>query len=150
MAQTDYYDAPHAFTSIPIIDLSLASSPTTRHDLLTQLRHALTSVGFLYVRNHGVPEKVIFDLVDALPRLFAMPAEAKEEIALANSPHFLGYSSVGAEMTAGRTDRREQVEFATELEEKWAPGCGMPVYERLKGPNQVAFIRSTYLFRCAG
>ncbi|KAL1983465.1 hypothetical protein VTN96DRAFT_10286 [Rasamsonia emersonii] len=126
----------HAFTSIPIIDLSLASSPSTRSELLHQLRHALTSVGFLYVANHGVPEKVISDLVEALPKLFALPAQAKDEIALRNSPHFLGYSSVGAEMTAGRTDRREQVEFATELEERWAPGCGIPLYERLKGPNQ--------------
>ncbi|KAL1961898.1 hypothetical protein VTN77DRAFT_931 [Rasamsonia byssochlamydoides] len=126
----------HAFTSIPIIDLSLASSPTTRDQLLRQLHHALTSVGFLYVSNHGVPDKVITDLVHSLPRLFALPPDAKEEIALCNSPHFLGYSSVGAEMTAGKTDRREQVEFATELEERWKPGSGIPLYERLKGPNQ--------------
>lgn len=130
----------HDFTSIPIIDLSLASSPetTTRDHLLRQLHHALTSVGFLYVSNHGVPDGVIADLVDALPKLFALPSDAKEQIALHNSPHFLGYSSVGAEMTAGKTDRREQVEFATELEERWMPGRGIPLYERLKGPNQVS------------
>jgi isopenicillin N synthase-like dioxygenase len=132
----------HIFTSIPILDLSLASSPdpTERANLLHQLHHALISIGFLYVSNHGVPEKVIADLVDALPTLFSLPSKAKEEIALSNSPHFLGYSSVGAEVTGGKTDCREQVEFATELEERCVSGGdgGLPVYERLKGPNQVS------------
>jgi isopenicillin N synthase-like dioxygenase len=53
------------------------------------------------------------------------------------SPHFLGYSSVGSEMTAGRTDAREQFEFATELAPIWHPG--LPLYEHLVGPNQVRF-----------
>ncbi|KAL2010665.1 hypothetical protein VTN00DRAFT_6472 [Thermoascus crustaceus] len=129
-----------SFTSIPIIDLSLASSPQTRPHLLRKLHHALTSVGFLYVSNHGVPSTVISDLVQALPILFALPPEAKEEIALHNSPHFLGYSAVGAETTAGKEDRREQVEFATELEDRWSEGKERGeerlLYERLKGPNQ--------------
>jgi isopenicillin N synthase-like dioxygenase len=128
----------HAFTSIPVIDLSLASSsPASKHELLSQLRHAVERVGFLYVSNHGVPVNVISDLVDALPRLFSLPGDAKEEMALHDSPHFLGYSSVGAETTAGKTDRREQVEYATELPEQWSPGNGLPLFERLKGPNQV-------------
>jgi isopenicillin N synthase-like dioxygenase len=126
---------PHTFTSIPILDLSLASSPTTHYELLRQLRYALTSVGFLYVVNHGVPQEVVSDLITALPTLFALPHDVKEEIALQNSPHFLGYSSVGAEMTAGKMDRREQVELATELPALWREG--LPLYERLKGPNQV-------------
>lgn len=138
-----------SFTSIPLIDLSLASSPETRPSLLRQLHHALTAVGFLYVSNHGVPESVISDLVSALPVFFSLPQEAKEEIALCNSPWFLGYSAVGAETTAGRQDRREQVEFATEVEgqeeereRRWVEGKGegeeRPVYERLfGGRNQV-------------
>lgn len=133
----------HSFTSIPVIDLALAPSSTSnRQELLSQLRHALERVGFLYVSNHGVPVNVISDLVDALPRLFSLPDGAKEEMALHDSPHFLGYSSVGAEMTAGKTDRREQVEYATELPEKWSPENGLPLYERLKGPNQVRDIRA--------
>ncbi|OLN83724.1 putative 2-oxoglutarate-dependent dioxygenase DIN11-like protein 2 [Colletotrichum chlorophyti] len=126
--------SPVSFTEIPTIDLSLASSPATEPVLLSRLRHALVNVGFLYVVNHGVPEKTVSDVVDALPRLFALPAEAKNEIALSNSPHFLGYSGDGSEMTAGKYDRREQVEFATELEDGWREG--LPLRERLRGPNQ--------------
>ncbi|KAJ5016481.1 hypothetical protein K4K57_011416 [Colletotrichum sp. SAR 10_99] len=124
----------HTFTEIPRIDLSLASDPATEPVLLDQLRDALINVGFLYVINHGVPQTTISNVVEALPTLFALPVKAKDEIALRNSPHFLGYSGDGSETTAGKSDRREQVEFATELENVWREG--VPLRERLRGPNQ--------------
>ncbi|KXH48008.1 2OG-Fe(II)oxygenase [Colletotrichum salicis] len=123
-----------SFSEIPTIDLSLAQDPATEADLLNDLRHALTRVGLLYIINHGVPEHTISDVVDALPKLFALPPEAKAEIALSNSPHFLGYSGDGTETTGGKSDRRERVEFATELPSGLEQGS--PLRERLKGPNQ--------------
>ncbi|EEQ86172.2 oxidoreductase [Blastomyces dermatitidis ER-3] len=126
--------APLPFSSIPTIDLSLADSPATKPALLQKLHYALVSVGFLYVSNHGVPENVIADLANVLPQLFSLPEAAKDEIALRNSPHFLGYSRVGTETTGGKADRREQVEFATELDVTYGPG--KPLYERLRGLNQ--------------
>ncbi|EDN08318.1 predicted protein [Histoplasma mississippiense (nom. inval.)] len=125
---------PFTFSSIPTIDLSLANSPTTKPALLRKLHYTLISVGFLYVSNHGVPENVIADLVNVVPQLFSLPEAAKDEIALRNSAHFLGYSGVGTETTRGIADRREQVEFATELDVTYQPG--KPLYERLRGPNQ--------------
>ncbi|KAI2733740.1 hypothetical protein CBS147332_755 [Penicillium roqueforti] len=122
------------FKSIPVIDLSLANSPLARPKLLQELHHALTCIGFLYITNHDVPQDVISDLKDALPKLFALDPAVKEEVALHNSPHFLGYSQVGSETTAGVADKREQFEFATELPDLWR--AGLPLYERLKGPNQ--------------
>ncbi len=126
-------------TEIPTIDLSLAGDPATRPAVLELLRHALTDVGFLYLSNHHVPATVINAVIDSLPTLFGLSSEAKDEVALENSPHFLGYSAVGSEMTAGHADAREQFEFATELAPIWLPG--LPLYERLAGPNQV---RSPY------
>jgi isopenicillin N synthase-like dioxygenase len=123
------------YSSIPVIDLSKASSPATKPEFLDDLRHALTSVGFLYILNHGIPQPVVQNLVEALPRLFSLPAEYKEAVALRNSPHFLGYSGTGAEMTAGKVDKREQFEFATELIDDWTEV--KPLAERLRGPNQV-------------
>ncbi|KAK4216886.1 hypothetical protein QBC37DRAFT_415971 [Rhypophila decipiens] len=141
------------FTSIPILDLSLASpsgSPESRTQFRSQLRHALTDVGFLYITNHGVASTVISDLVGILPELFALPSETKSsDLALVNTPHFLGYSALGAETTAGNRDSREQFEFATELPANPSFTCAsaadneeasqefqVPLYERLKGPNQ--------------
>lgn len=123
------------FAEIPLLDLSLGDDDSTRQGLLNNLRTALTDVGFLYVSNHGVPQSTVAGLVEILPRLFELPHAAKEEIALENSPHFLGYSKPGSETTAGSADQREQVEFATELAETWT--AGSPLYERLRGPNQV-------------
>ena len=103
------------FTEIPRLDLSLANDPSTEPQLLKQLRHALINVGFMYVENHSVSSAVTSDLQNALPKLFALPPEAKEEVALSKSPHFLGYSAEGSETTAGKADRSEQFEFASEL-----------------------------------
>ncbi|KAI2621207.1 Clavaminate synthase-like protein [Hypoxylon sp. NC1633] len=123
-----------SFSKIPIIDLSQADDESTKHELLKTLRDALTNVGFLYVSNHGVPATTVDGLVDALPTLFELNDQVKESVALENSPHFLGYSGVGSENTGGQADRREQFEFATELTPTWRPG--LPLYERLRGPNQ--------------
>ncbi|KAK2938476.1 Epoxide hydrolase-like [Fusarium oxysporum f. sp. vasinfectum] len=116
------------FTQIPVIDIS---SPTPQ--TLSNLRTALTEIGFLYISNHSVPTSTITSLINILPELFSLPPEAKQEIALENSPHFLGYSAAGTETTAGKADLREQVELATELER--APD-GAPLYDGLRGPNQ--------------
>lgn len=126
------------FSEIPILDLSLASNQPAREELLRNLRTALTDVGFLYVTNHGISESVTTSLVNILPQLFSLPRAAKLQIALENSPHFLGYSDAGSETTAGVADQREQVEFATELSEVWEPG--LPKYELLRGPNQVRWL----------
>lgn len=133
----------HDFTEIPIIDLSLASCSDTRPILLKRLHHALVSTGFLYVSNHGVPPKVIRDLVEILPRFFSLTDSAKEQIALSSSPHFLGFSNVGSETTGGKADKREQVEFATELTA--SNDTDAPLYEKLRGPNQV---RADSIFPC--
>ncbi|KAM0269416.1 hypothetical protein ACHAQH_009764 [Verticillium albo-atrum] len=122
-----------SFTSIPLLDLAFANSPTTKPTLLRQLKHALLDVGFLYITNHGIPETVTSNLTKALPALFALTPTQKAEAALANSPHFLGYSAAGTETTAGAADHREQFEFATELTATWTPG--LPLAERLRGPN---------------
>lgn len=125
------------FTSIPIIDLAKADISDARIKLLTDLKHAVTNVGFLYVTNHGVSNIVVESLVNALPLLFSLSEQEKEHVALKKSPHFLGYSGTGSETTAGKIDQREQFEFATELVDDW--GQGQPLAERLKGPNQVLF-----------
>lgn len=125
-----------SFTSIPILDLSLADSPITRPELLSQLHYILTNIGFLYIKNHNVPQTTITNLITSLPPLFNLPSSSKDEVALENSPHFLGYSKLGAETTAQRQDLREQFEFATELPDRFNPERGDPWFTRLQGPNQ--------------
>jgi len=86
------------------------------------------------LKNHTVPQQVIDELIVYIPRLFDLPQEAKDKIFMANSPHFLGYSKLGAEFTKGRVDYREQFDFGTRHETQWKPGA--PEYLRLWGPCQ--------------
>lgn len=54
-------------------------------------------------------------------------------IAKVNSPYFRGYEGLGAEVTNGKVDYREQVDTWADM----APSeKRTPMYERLKGPSQ--------------
>lgn len=125
------------FSSVPIIDYSLLGSESTRPKFISQLRHALINVGFLYLSNPPVAASDISDLLSYIPKLFALPQEEKDKIRMVHSPHFLGYSRLGAELTKGRVDRREQFDIATPHETRWRPGSDLPEYLRLWGPSQV-------------
>ncbi|KAF6760261.1 iron/ascorbate oxidoreductase [Ephemerocybe angulata] len=122
------------FSSIPLLDYSLLASPDTRQQFIDQLRHALINVGFLYLSNHTVSNDIVSSVIDYIPQLFSLPQEAKEKIRMANSEHFLGYSKLGAELTKGAVDYREQFDFATRHTSRWKEGD--PDYYRLWGQPQ--------------
>jgi isopenicillin N synthase-like dioxygenase len=108
------------FTSIPIIDFSLAK--TNKPLFLSQLRHALINVGFLYLSNSSVDPSLVKNLKAYLDPLFALPQDVKDGIKMSNSQHFLGYTKLGAEFTKGSLDQREQFDFATQHQCRWTEG----------------------------
>lgn len=95
------------FTSIPVLDLSLVESPATKPLFLSELRRALVIVGFFYLKNTLVSADVQKEFVQKSKDLFNLPLEKKLEIDMVNSKHFLGYSRLGCERTARKTDHRE-------------------------------------------
>ncbi|KAJ8488610.1 hypothetical protein ONZ51_g3448 [Trametes cubensis] len=131
-------EKPGDFSSIPILDWSLLSTPEGKSKFIGELQHALVNVGFLYLSNPPVAREVMDKLIEYTPRLFDLPQEEKESIRMTNSPHFFGYTGVGAEITKGKTDQREQFDFGTPYECKWKPGD--PDYIKLWGPSQVCLI----------
>ncbi|KAF8916668.1 hypothetical protein CPB85DRAFT_1374548 [Mucidula mucida] len=130
------------FTAVPILDYSLALSPSTKPLFIEQLRNAAINVGFLYLSNTPVDGNLTEELINFIPKTFGLPQEEKEKIRMRNSPHFLGYSKFGAELTKGKVDMREQFDIATKHECRWKEGD--PDYKRLWGPSQVY----TYLECC--
>ncbi|KAH9031122.1 Clavaminate synthase-like protein [Lactarius pseudohatsudake] len=125
------------FTSIPTLNYDLLASPDTRPAFIQQLRRALINVGFLYLEHPPIPTALFDEVVAYLPRFFGLPQGRKEALRMANSPHFLGYSRPGVELTGGAADQREQFDIATPLENEdsgWTPGG--PEYLRLWGPSQ--------------
>lgn len=79
-----------SFDSIPILDLSASRSPETKPDFLLALRHALLEVGFLYIKNTGVSDDLIHDVITEGKKFFDLPTEKKLEIEMKNAPSFLG------------------------------------------------------------
>ncbi|KAI0769409.1 Clavaminate synthase-like protein [Trametes elegans] len=122
------------FSSVPVLDWSLTSTPEGREDFKRQLRHAVVNVGFLYLANPSVARADLDALVAYAPALFDLPEDEKERIQMVHSPHFFGYSRLGAELTKGKTDQREQFDFGTPYESHWTPG--QPEWLRLWGPSQ--------------
>lgn len=66
-----------SFTSIPILDLSLARNPETKPDFLKELRHALMEVGFLYLKNVGISDELFQRVVRLGKAFFDIPEEEK-------------------------------------------------------------------------
>lgn len=124
-----------SFNSIPIIDLEQAFKEETRQKFLGELCDGLISVGFLLLTNferYGPTTKDFEDITRQAVDFFALPQKVKDEVDMINSPHFLGYTKMGNEITSGRIDWREQIDLATELS---APLESEPLYRQLEGPN---------------
>lgn len=66
-----------SFKSIPILDLSKASDPATKPEFLSQLRHALLEVGFLYLKNFGDAEELVPQVIEKGIAFFDIPTEEK-------------------------------------------------------------------------
>ncbi|KAK1731771.1 hypothetical protein CaCOL14_008964 [Colletotrichum acutatum] len=122
-----------SFTSIPILDLALAQDPETKPQFLIDLRHALMEVGFLYLKNVGIPDELFKRVIKEGKSFFDIPNEEKLKIEMKNARSFLGYSQLSAEITAGKIDHREQIDLSTDHP---LPGPNDPLYYNLLAPNQ--------------
>ncbi|KAI4171366.1 MAG: hypothetical protein LQ343_004322 [Gyalolechia ehrenbergii] len=95
-----------SFSSIPVLDISLAQSPDTKSSFLESLRHALLQVGFLYIKNIGISDALMEDVIVQGKAFFDLPEEKKMEVQMKNAQSFLGYNKLGNEITAFNTDWR--------------------------------------------
>ncbi|WP_165943214.1 isopenicillin N synthase family dioxygenase [Roseicella aquatilis] len=71
-------------TVIPVLDLGpvFAGEPGALEATAAELRRVCETVGFLYIRNHGVPQALIDATFDAAARFHAQPLEAKMALKL--------------------------------------------------------------------
>lgn len=83
-----------SFTTIPILDLSLARSEDTKAQFLEQLRDALLNVGFLYIENTGIEQSVFDRVCEEGIKFFGLDEDDKLGIEMKNQKSFLGYSRV--------------------------------------------------------
>ncbi|KAL3425093.1 isopenicillin n [Phlyctema vagabunda] len=122
-----------SFDSIPILDLSRAKDPASKPEFLSQLRHALLEVGFLYLKNVGIPDSLTAQVKKEGVSFFTLPEAEKLAIEMKNAASFLGYSRLDAEITAHTIDHREQIDLSTYHP---VPTAEQPVHHNLLAPNQ--------------
>ena len=124
-----------AVTAIPVIDMAplhegrLESARRVAGELLA----AAQTVGFFYVRNHGVPQDVLARADAVARRFFALPLEEKQKVRVA--PWHRGYIKVGeAKMyDTARIDLKESFVWGGEVGPQDAAGGAE---QKMRGPNQ--------------
>lgn len=79
-----------SFSAIPVLDLSLVRNQDTKPAFLESLRNALLDVGFLYIKNTGIDDSLIQDVIEQGKAFFNLPDEKKLEIQMKKKPSFLG------------------------------------------------------------
>ena len=92
-------DYPDSDEEIPTLDISpyLGGASGGRERVAAELRHISTTVGFFYLKGHGIPDEVFAGIFAQARRLHGLPPEAKAKLPYVDHGTFKsGYQS-GAE-----------------------------------------------------
>jgi isopenicillin N synthase-like dioxygenase len=98
--------------AIPSVDLAefLCGDPVRKAAFVQQLGNAYEEVGFVAVKNHGVPDELISDLYKYVQEFFSLPSEQKKRYEIAGLAGQRGYTSFGKEHAKG-SDAPDLKEF---------------------------------------
>ena len=98
--------------SIPSVDLAdfLSGDPVRKNDFVQKLGKAYEEVGFVAVKNHGVPDELIADLYRYVQEFFSLPLEHKRTFEIPELAGQRGYTSFGKEHAKG-SDAPDLKEF---------------------------------------
>jgi isopenicillin N synthase-like dioxygenase len=83
VSYTRYQDIPETkadldWAELITIDLSIFDTPGGKEKLAKQLKHAISTVGFFYVVNFGIPESDVDEQFAIAQQLFSLPNEEKQ------------------------------------------------------------------------
>lgn len=92
--------------NIPLVDLSafVAGDAGSRQQFITDLGNAFETVGFIAVKNHGIPDQLIADLYQYVQAFFALSPEQKRQYEIAGLAGQRGFTSFGKEHAKGYED----------------------------------------------
>lgn len=103
--------------SLPMVDISrFHGDAAERETFILSLREILHDYGFFYLVGHGVSQETTQRILEVSKTFFALPEKDKLAIEMVKTPRFRGYNRAGFELTGGKRDWREQVDFDTEGE----------------------------------
>jgi isopenicillin N synthase-like dioxygenase len=98
--------------SIPVVNLAdfLSGDPQLKQAFVNQLGKAYEEVGFVAVKNHGIPDDLIADLYKHVQQFFALPLTTKKQYEVPGLAGQRGYTSFGKEHAKG-SDAPDLKEF---------------------------------------
>ena len=98
--------------TIPVVDLSdfTGGDPTLKESFVQKLGKAYEEVGFVAVKNHGIPDGLIADLYQYVQEFFSLPSEKKRGYEIPELAGQRGYTSFGKEHAKG-SDAPDLKEF---------------------------------------
>ncbi|MGN6352927.1 MAG: isopenicillin N synthase family dioxygenase [Parafilimonas sp.] len=113
--------------TIPVVDLAdfLSGDAEKRQAFVDALGEAYETVGFVSVKNHGIPDDLIKKLYDEVQRFFSLPLQIKRTYEIEGLAGQRGYTSFGKEHAKGSEapDLKEFFQFGQTIEN------GQPVSE---------------------
>ena len=98
--------------NIPVVNLAdfLSGDPQLKQKFVNDLGKAYEEVGFVAVKNHGIPDDLIADLYRYVQKFFALPSNKKYEYEKKELAGQRGYTSFGREHAKG-SDAPDLKEF---------------------------------------
>ena len=101
---------PSALHTIDIAPLLARGAPAAQRAVAQAIAAACRATGFFYITGHGIPDDAFAALDQASRRFFALPESEKAEIAMAKGGiAWRGWFPVGAELTSGLSDLKEEI-----------------------------------------
>lgn len=107
--------------AIPVVNLAdfLSGDPQLKQAFVNQLGKAYEEVGFVAVKNHGIPDDLIADLYKYVQQFFSLPLETKKQYEIQGLAGQRGYTSFGKEHAKGSDapDLKEFFQFGQIVED---------------------------------
>jgi len=73
-----------SFTAIPVLDFSLSRDESTKPAFLDELRRTLLGIGFLYIKNTGIDEDLVEEVIRLGKAFFDLPESEKMRVDMTN------------------------------------------------------------------
>jgi isopenicillin N synthase-like dioxygenase len=107
--------------NIPVVDLAdfLSGDESRKQNFVKALGQAYEEVGFVAVKNHGIPDDLIADLYQNVQQFFSLPNDVKQGYEKKELAGQRGYTSFGREHAKGydAPDLKEFFQFGQSVED---------------------------------
>ncbi|AJP71113.1 isopenicillin N synthase family dioxygenase [Sphingomonas hengshuiensis] len=131
-----------ALESLPVIDLSpLGEGPEGLAHVAAEIGRACRTIGFFYIRDHGISHAMLEDIYARSAAFFALPLAQKSALTIANSMNNRGYAGMESESLdpSKLSDAKEAFNIGRDPEPGEVTDPAMPSVGRNQWPDLPGF-----------